>query len=170
MSRGIENKNPLNIRKNDERFKGEVRPSQDPEFKEFLDFSYGYRAAFVLIHTYISKYDLDTIPDIISRWAPGHENPTENYINFVSQKSGISTSEKINYANPDQMTKLVAAMSRFETGEEAIMPDVYEGWTMFKQDRQIKEAAVIGGTGLLFLGALAYFIFKDKLKKLLNEN
>lgn len=164
--RGIENKNPLNIRKNDEKFKGEDRPSSDPEFKQFLEPGYGYRAGFVILHTYITKHGLDTIPKIISRWAPGHENPTNNYINFVSQRSGIKKDEAIDFANSDQMTGLVAAMSRFETGVEPVMAEIYEGWTMYKQDRQIKEAVAFGTGGLLIVGAIAWLILKANSKKL----
>lgn len=35
MSRGLENRNPGNIRRVPVRYKGEVRPSRDPDFKEF---------------------------------------------------------------------------------------------------------------------------------------
>ena len=35
MSRGLENRNPGNIRQSRVRYKGEVRPSRDPEFKQF---------------------------------------------------------------------------------------------------------------------------------------
>jgi hypothetical protein len=168
MSRGIENKNPLNIRKNDERFKGEVRPSTDPSFKQFLEPGYGYRAGFVILHTYINKHGLDTIPQIISRWAPGHENPTQSYINFVASKSGISTNQKIDYANPTQMTKLVGAMSQFENGQAPVEAEIFEGWTMYKQDRQIKEAVAVGTGGLLIVGAIAWLLLKSNSRKLIS--
>lgn len=35
MSRGLENRNPGNIRRAPVHYKGEVRPSRDPDFKEF---------------------------------------------------------------------------------------------------------------------------------------
>jgi hypothetical protein len=165
-TRGIRNKNPLNIRKNDEKFKGEIRPSQDDQFKEFLDFGYGYRAAFVILQTYISKHNLDTIPKIINRWAPSHENPTQQYIDTISQWSGIGKNEKIDFANGDKMTKLVAAMSRFETGEPADMSQVYEGWVMFKEDRQIKEAVAVGTGGLIVIGAIIYLVLTSNKRKL----
>ena len=35
MSRGLDNRNPGNIRRSRTRYKGEVRPSRDAAFKEF---------------------------------------------------------------------------------------------------------------------------------------
>ncbi len=35
MSRGLQNCNPGNIRQSKVRYKGEVRPSRDPAFKQF---------------------------------------------------------------------------------------------------------------------------------------
>ena len=35
MARGLENNNPGNIRQSKVRYKGEVRPSRDPAFKQF---------------------------------------------------------------------------------------------------------------------------------------
>ena len=50
MSRGLENRNPGNIRHSSSRYRGEVRPSRDPAFKEFEAIEWGYRAIFVTQH------------------------------------------------------------------------------------------------------------------------
>ena len=39
MSRGLSNRNPGNIRQSAVRYKGEVRPSRDPAFKQFESMS-----------------------------------------------------------------------------------------------------------------------------------
>ena len=52
MSRGLSNCNPGNIRQSKVRYKGEVQPSRDPAFKQFESLAWGYRAVFVLLHTY----------------------------------------------------------------------------------------------------------------------
>ena len=49
MSRGLSNRNPGNIRQSAVRYKGEVRPSRDPAFKQFESMPWGYRAIFVLL-------------------------------------------------------------------------------------------------------------------------
>ena len=52
MSRGLRNNNPGNIRRSKVRYRGEVHPSQDPEFRQFSAPEWGYRAIFVLLDTY----------------------------------------------------------------------------------------------------------------------
>lgn len=46
----------------------------------------GIRAAFVLLRTYWNKYHLKSIRQIITRWAPYSENPTDSYIEFICLK------------------------------------------------------------------------------------
>ena len=87
MSRGLENRNPGNIRRVPVRYKGEVRPSRDPDFKEFESLAWGYRAIFVLLDTYRTRYGIDTLRVMISRWAPPSENRTEAYIRSRASRS-----------------------------------------------------------------------------------
>ena len=61
MRRGLSNRNPGNIRQSAVRYKGEVRPSRDPAFKQFESMPWGYRAIFVLLDTYRIRHGLDTI-------------------------------------------------------------------------------------------------------------
>jgi hypothetical protein len=78
MPRGLRNNNPLNIRHSADRFRGEIAGT-DKSFKTFSSLAYGYRAAFVILGTYLSQ-GCNTIEKIISRWAPPAENDTESYI------------------------------------------------------------------------------------------
>ena len=55
IPRGIRNNNPLNIRRNGDHFQGEVVPGSDREFKQFTSMAYGYRAAFVILGTYLAN-------------------------------------------------------------------------------------------------------------------
>ena len=84
MSRGLRNNNPGNIRRSKVKYQGEVSPSRDPEFKEFETMAYGYRAMFVLLDTYRSRYGLTTIRQMLNRYAPPKENFTEGYVRFVA--------------------------------------------------------------------------------------
>ena len=68
MSRGLSNCNPGNIRQSKVRYKGEVQPSRDPAFKQFESLAWGYRAVFVLLHTYRVRHGLRTVRGMISRW------------------------------------------------------------------------------------------------------
>ena len=67
MSRGLANCNPGNIRQSKVRYKGEVRPSRDPAFKQFESLAWGYRAVFMLLHTYRIRHGLRTVRGMISR-------------------------------------------------------------------------------------------------------
>lgn len=94
MSRGLQNCNPGNIRQSKVRYKGEVRPSRDPAFKQFESLAWGYRAIFVLLDTYRIRYGLDTIRGMISRWAPPSENHTETYIRAVADAVEFRTGNR----------------------------------------------------------------------------
>lgn len=131
-TRGMRNNNLLNIRINSDVFQGEIRPSQDKEFKQFETAAYGYRAAFKVLRTYINNYKLDTIRKIISRFAPSNENHTENYIKVVSERSGIPENDTVYADNREMMIRIVAAMSYVENGREAEMADVIRGWELLQ--------------------------------------
>lgn len=129
-SRGYRNNNPGNIRINEDKFQGEVIPSQDKEFKQFESMAYGYRAIFKILRNYQINYKLNTIRQMISRWAPENENDTANYISFVSERSGIPADDPIRTDNREMMIRMVAAMSRVENGIDADMSDVIAGWEL----------------------------------------
>ena len=134
MSRGLRNNNPGNIRQNSDNFLGEIKPSADPEFKQFESIEYGYRAIFVTLNTYQKKYGLSTIRTMISRWAPSKDNnDTEAYIRAVSSESGVPENSHITSTNKDVMIPIVAAMSRVENGVTANITEVQRGWDLFMQ-------------------------------------
>lgn len=134
-SRGYRNNNPLNIRINDNNnWVGEVRPSTDGSFCQFVSMAYGFRAGMVCIRTYITKHKLTTISEIIGRWAPWTDgnNPTR-YAKFIVDtwpNDFPSVDTVIDYTNKDQMTKLAYAMAIMENGSEPLMSDIYEGFDL----------------------------------------
>lgn len=128
LPRGLRNNNPGNIRINSDKFQGEILPSTDGAFKQFETMAYGYRAMFVTLRTYHTKYSLKTISQMINRWAPDNENHTDIYIRVVSTRSGIPADKEVDINNEQQMTAIVAAMSYQENGVEADMADVLQGW------------------------------------------
>ncbi|MCJ2381764.1 structural protein P5 [Parabacteroides sp. AGMB00274] len=128
--RGYRNNNPGNIRINGDKFQGEVIPSRDKEFKQFESMAYGYRAIFKILRNYQVNYKLNTIRQMIGRWAPENENDTGNYISVVSDRSGIPADDPIRTDNREMMIRIVAAMSKVENGQEADMCDVIDGWEL----------------------------------------
>ena len=131
MSRGLRNCNPGNIRRSKVHYLGEVRPSQDSDFKQFESMAYGYRAMFVLLDSYRRRYALNTLRQMLNRYAPPSENFTEGYIRFVSQKTGILPDEELNTGSERDMVPIISAMSEIENGVSADRSMVLEGWRMF---------------------------------------
>lgn len=134
LPRGLRNNNPGNIRKNNIVYAGEIVPSRDEEFKQFTTMAYGYRAMFVVLHTYARRYGLDTIAKMISRYAPASENHTAAYISAVADSAGVPPHGHITSTNCEVMVPVVAAMSRVENGASAVMADVEAGWRLFITD------------------------------------
>lgn len=131
MSRGLRNRNPGNIRRSGVRYKGEVRPSTDPQFKQFGSMELGYRAIFVLLDTYRIRYGLDTVRTMISRWAPPSENDTAAYVDAVCRRTGLTPDRPIDTRNRATMVPLAAAISRVENGTDAVAEEVEAGWELF---------------------------------------
>lgn len=134
MSRGLNNNNPLNIRKGGDLFQGEVYPSKDPAFKQFKTPEWGYRAAFVTLATYLQR-GLNNVEKIIKTWAPPTENHTASYITTVVQRSGVGRKKVLSASSGSDYCKIVAAMSYCENGVDAVMSDVEAG---FKLQNKIK--------------------------------
>lgn len=114
---GVRNRNPLNIRYvAANRWKG-LHPTQPnvKGFCRFVHFDAGYRAAILLMKTYIQKRGCDTVEKIIRRWAPPSENRTELYIAAVCGRSRLDRKERVS-VDGMQIPRLVAAMARQETG------------------------------------------------------
>lgn len=114
-ARGIRNNNPGNIRHGD-KWKGMKQNQTDKSFIQFSMPEYGIRAIAIILKNYQSRYGLDTIKKIISRWAPSSENDTESYIRTVSGIVGVGPDEKINVS--DNLIDLVKAIIYQENGEQ----------------------------------------------------
>ena len=133
-SRGLRNNNPGNIRLGSFRYKGEKATSSDSAFRQFESIEWGYRAMFVLLHTYEKRYGYNTLRKIINRYAPPVENHTEAYIRRVANATHLLPDEMISTTDGALMTAVVAAMSEVENGVAADMTQVWHGWQLFIAD------------------------------------
>lgn len=133
--RGVRNCNPGNIRKNSDHFQGEV-DSTDPDFKQFRSMAYGYRAIFKILRTYKNNYSLNTLRQMIYRWAPPgvDKNDPESYTKFVSERAGISGDHIVDVSNMTIMCRIVEAMATMECktkkGWVPDMNEVRDGWML----------------------------------------
>lgn len=129
IPRGIRNNNPLNIRIGNT-WLGERNNPTDPAFEEFVTMEYGLRAAFCILRRYIRRYKKDTIPAIVSTWAPASENNTQRYIDIVCKRSSISPTQQIRFEDKTTMCKLVEAMAFVECGQPIDGKKIEKGYSM----------------------------------------
>lgn len=116
QSRGLRNNNPGNIRRSADKWKG-LRPVQtDSEFFQFTSSVWGIRAMARLLQNYQKRYGLDTVEQIINRWAPPVENDTESYIKSVAKNVGVTSSQVIDLNNVETLLRLVKSVIRHENG------------------------------------------------------
>lgn len=128
--RGLRNCNPGNIRLSKDKWLGLRKEQTDGAFFQFETMAYGYRALMRTIQTYRRKHGLQTIADLIGRWAPSHENNTSSYITAVCQKMQVPTTFVPDVDDKDTMCALAAAISEVENGIDAQMADVRAGWDL----------------------------------------
>jgi len=83
QTRGVRNHNPGNIRRSSDPWQGLAAEQTDPAFFQFISAAYGIRALVKTLITYQDKHGLQTVAEIISRWAPSSENNTGSYISAV---------------------------------------------------------------------------------------
>lgn len=116
-TRGERNKNPGNLDRNGTVWQGMCKDqSSDPRFVVFESDVYGIRAMAKILLTYYRKYDLSTIRQIISRWAPPNENDTESYIQCVCKDMNLADDYQAHWENPEMLEDLVRAIIRHENG------------------------------------------------------
>jgi hypothetical protein len=120
MLASFKNNNPGNIRWNP-KIKGVVGKSE----KGFAIFSSKYAGLAAmenLLKGYIKK-GFNTIEKILNRYAPPSDNNnTENYIQFVSHRSGIIRNTIL---KADQVATLIPAMVKMETGKDLGKLDMF---------------------------------------------
>jgi len=116
--RGIRLHNPLNIKESDRMdfaWEGESFTDIDSVFEEFISPEYGIRAGARILRSY-RRRGVETLADIIRTWAPpADNNPTDTYIENVSNWTGFSHGQVIGEA---EYPSLIAAMIRQENGTQ----------------------------------------------------
>lgn len=103
LTRGLRNNNPGNIREgkgDSNQWVGERATDDDPAFEEFTSLPYGIRAATVLFRNYQRLYGLNTIAQLIGKWAPPNENNTAQYIAQMEEWTGIPANAPIDLNGP----------------------------------------------------------------------
>lgn len=130
LSRGLRNCNPGNIRITNDHWQGLRKEQTDPDFFQFDDMKWGYRALIRTLQNYRLHHGCQTIREFINRWAPTNENNTESYIRSVQQSMGVSADFIPDIYDKDTMCAFAAAISRHENGIDADLEEVEKGWRL----------------------------------------
>ena len=128
IPRGIRNNNPGNIRWSNDQWKGLIPKDQanDKSFCVPRTPEYGIRAMARIIRNYtkypgipgVGKPNIDTVREIINRWAPAIENNTEAYIQSVAKNLGTTANAPIDVYDNAIMLKLLKAIIMHENGQQ----------------------------------------------------
>lgn len=114
QTRGLRNNNPGNIRKTATVWQGQKAEQTDGDYIQFVSAEYGIRALAKVLNTYRTSYGLDTVREIVGRWAPPNENDTASYVNSVASQLGIGPDATIDFNV--HMPALVKAIIKHENG------------------------------------------------------
>lgn len=124
--RGIRNHNAGNIRLNDAfKWDGQVEGS-DKSFCTFVSAEWGVRALAKTLMNYGRVHGLNTVSEIISRWAPSVENDTDAYIESVADAIGWYSWVPLDLDNMSTVTDLVKAIIHHENGVQPYSDELIE--------------------------------------------
>ena len=130
LPRGLRNCNPGNIRITNDKWLGLREEQTDKEFFQFKEMKWGYRALIRTLQNYRWKYNLQTIAEMIGRWAPHTENNTGGYISRVCKDMQVPSTYVPDIEDEGTMCALAAAISEVENGVPAVMSEIEEGWAL----------------------------------------
>ena len=117
--RGIRNNNPGNIEQGVAEWEGlSSDQSGDERFATFDSPEHGIRAFARTLDTYQNTHDLNTIGDIVDRWAPPVENDTTGYAAFVAGEVGVGVDDDVDLSDDKVMASIITAMIQMENGEQ----------------------------------------------------
>lgn len=151
LPRGIRNYNPGNIdRVAGTRWQGQAKEQRDSRFATFVDPVWGIRAIARVLITYQDKRRakdgsrIDSVREIIERWAPAHENDTSAYAKHVATALGIGPDdESVDVYDYLTMRTLVLAIIRHENGPGPLPGGLWYGEPMIADG--LARAGVVPG-------------------------
>lgn len=114
-ARGIRNNNPGNLVYSAQGWDGEL--ASDGKFSRFDTPEHGIRALAKNMRTYQNKHGLNTVAQMISKFAPPEDhNDTPTYIKAVAGMMGVDPNQHIDTSDADTLTKLVNGIITVENG------------------------------------------------------
>lgn len=116
-ARGIRNNNPGNLEYSKTNpWVGQT--GDDGRFAKFETPEHGIRALGRNLLSY-QRQGIDTVSDIINRWAPPSDNNnTDAYIQAVCSQLGVTPNQPLDASNPDTLKALCASIIQHENGSQ----------------------------------------------------
>lgn len=116
-ARGIRNNNPGNLEYSKTNpWVGQT--GDDGRFAKFETPEHGIRALGRNLLSY-QRQGIDTVSDIINRWAPPSDNNnTDAYIQAVCAQLGVTADQQLDASNPDTLKALCASIIQHENGSQ----------------------------------------------------
>ena len=108
---------PISVRQNNPgnlRF-GQGEIGESGGFAVFNSALEGFQALRRQLQIYASR-GLNSVQDIISKYAPSSENNTGAYINNLSRSMGVGANQALNLQDPNTLSALMAGITRIESG------------------------------------------------------
>ena len=133
--RGVRNRNPGNIDFNPRNdWQGQIGKEPDGRFAIFDTPENGIRALGKLLINYRGKdgmpgvggNGIDTVLEIINRWAPSNENDTQAYAGAVAKRIGVRTTDPINIKDPATLKGMVISIIIHENGGNPYAPAIID--------------------------------------------
>ncbi|MGU5412822.1 hypothetical protein ACV1MK_06645 [Klebsiella michiganensis] len=120
--RGVRNNNPGNLEASSSNpWVGQT--GSDGRFAKFETPEHGIRALGRNLISY-QRQGIDTVGEIINRWAPPSDNnDTAAYIKVVCAQLGVTANQPLDASNPDTLQALCAAIIKHENGTQPYSPD-----------------------------------------------
>lgn len=120
--RGIKNNNPFNIRISNTPWVHKVIPSTDAAFEQFSTSYDGLHAGITNLLNYFRFHGLNTVRQIITRYAPASENDLNAYVADVCGRNQVGPDDKLDLLNPFILCGLATAIIWHENGQNPYPP------------------------------------------------
>jgi uncharacterized protein (TIGR02594 family) len=116
LPRGVRNNNPgnLEIGQFTQSLPGYTQGA-DSRFASFQTPEQGLGALSTLLTT---KYNGQSLNQIISHYAPSSENDTQSYIDNLSKSTGLDPNKPVDMSNPDTRQKVMQGIVKIENGND----------------------------------------------------
>lgn len=105
--------NPFNV--------GNLRPpGSSTGFQQPTSYEEGIKGLDNQLKIYGEKHGIKTLRQALNRYAPPSENKTDDYVNYVAQRTGLNPDQEIDFSNPAVRHVISGPMILMEKGNKAI--------------------------------------------------